>query len=155
MKKYIFVFIQVILISCSIAPLDKANKLVEDSKEFMFFGNVERIDSIYGYEQPYNSLCAASMMEWNSYNKLSNNSSLMSDKLKEELSSNGNTIYSLRIDAANEELKLALSDEKKSFVGFYTTKETKQGIVTLYFDKTLKRIIGIEKGERKIYKGRN
>lgn len=79
----------------------------------------------------------------------------MSDKLKEELSSNGNTIYSLRIDAANEELKLALSGEKKSFVGFYTTKETKQGIVTLYFDKTLKRIIGIEKGERKIYKGRN
>ena len=77
MKKYIFVFIQFILISCSEAPLDKANKLIKESKEFMFFGIVERVDSLYGYEQPYNSLCAASMIEWNSYNKLSNNSTLL------------------------------------------------------------------------------
>lgn len=143
-KKIILLSLVAIMVGCSKTPKEKANELVKKSYRYSFFGNVDKLDSVFGYKEAFSNSCAAYSLNWWIDSTLEASNGNLSKDQREDITSESATAYNLSVNAANITLKNELSQKPKEFVGYSTTKNTSRGKVTLYFNKNLHNVYGVK-----------
>lgn len=145
MKKFlIFLLLIAVTTGCTKTPKEKANELVKNSYRYSFFGNVEKLDSVFGYKDAFSEDCAAYSMQWWIDSTFEASNGVLTKKQREDIKTNSDIIYKLSVEAATITLKNELSQKPKDFVGYSTTKITPKGKVTLYFDKGFYNVYGVK-----------
>lgn len=139
----ILLFVSLMLSGCQ-KPVKKANDLIHESSRFSFIGNVSKVDSIFGYEDSYNTQCSALYAQWGIDSTLQISPKPLSDSLREDLLELSNMVYKLKLLSAKLEMQHGFERKEKTFVGYYADKDINMKTYRLYFDEDMKKILGCE-----------
>lgn len=128
------------------SPVDKANKLLAQRNMM----SVQRLDSVFDYKDAHSCIMAAHNLQWKADSILDAhqaNHTLLTPEEKKEALGLGQTIYNLRVDAANKTLKHRLANDKKEFLGFsaFMADSVTGAMMNVFFDKDVTKIAAIER----------
>lgn len=127
-------------------PVERANELLKARH----FQTVQSLDSVMGYSSVHSQLMAAYNLYWHTDSVLvahkNSNTPLTRDE-REELLADGDIAYKLKLNAAKDRLTRKLNKEPETLQGYSVVlaDSTSGSVMTVYFDKDIKRIVSIDK----------
>ncbi len=128
--------------------VEKANALLSARH----FQTVQSLDSVMGYNSEHSQLMAAYNLYWRSDSILnarkSSGTPLTSDE-RQKLLTDGDIAYKLKLNAAKDRFQRQLNKEAETLQGYSVVlaDSTTGSVMTVYFDKDVKRIVSIDKKE--------
>lgn len=154
MKKILFItaLMSGAMFGCSDSPKrtpnERATTLIRERN--LSSENIERLDTVYGYEDVFSMRMTALRLKWSADSILLNQRSqkrFLNAKEQEEVSGLSNSILALERDAAKHELQYSFEKKNKEMVGLcYAFADSLTGkIIVVYFDPDVKEIKGISR----------
>ena len=146
MKQYIAIaFASILFAACSQSPINKANAIIANSATYKSIGEVERIDSIFGYKDAYGLLNMGRVELWKEDSILSAHHHKISSQLEDMILFRAGNANKLKKAATDLYVVHELAGHRKEFLGFCATKKISSRITYIVcFDKELTKIEGVE-----------
>jgi len=128
------------------SPVEKANSLLRQRNLWA----VEKLDSVFEYQDTHSCLCAAYNLQWIADSVLishQRSGTPFSTPEKKDALDNSKMARDLKVKAAELTLKHDLSHDKKEFVGFSVLMaDSLTGtVMRVFFDKDITKISAIDR----------
>ena len=143
-KIVIFAFFILLFTACEQSVVDKANVVISNSSTYKTIGTVDKVDSVFGYKDAYRIINIGREESWRIDSTLEANKNKISISQRDILLQRAKNAYNLKTMAIKINIKHELSGLKKDFVGFSATKVDQKCTYTLFFDKDLRKVLGVD-----------